>query len=360
MSASDGLESAAEMLAGLLREFGLPEPAIERAVEYSDPHAANLGVLLAREALDYTASAAEIEAGGGLSVAETLAILAAVGLPKPDAGEPAFTAEEARTFVRLQQMRTIWPQELTIQLARVYGRHLSRMAQSAVQLFRLFVEPRLRAEGADEATRLLAVQFALDELLPLGEPFLAGVYRRWIDHELAQHAVHTAEVRSDSPLPGAVTVALLFCDVKDFTAYADVHGDAAALTLIDRFTEVVIRERGESFRFYKLLGDGAMLAYNEAGAAVAAGAQIVRGMRSDGYPGVHASVHYGTAIVREGDYFGSTVNLAARLLAVAGKGELVASRAAVQACDGQFSWQPVGPVRLRGFAEPIDVLRLTL
>jgi len=75
---------------------------------------------------------------------------------------------------------------------------------------------------------------------------------------------------------------------------------------------------------------------------------------------VHASLHYGTAILREGDYFGGAVNLAARLLTVAGKGELVASRQAAEACGDRFAWQSLGRRRFRGLAEPIEVLRLTL
>jgi class 3 adenylate cyclase len=46
---------------------------------------------------------------------------------------------------------------------------------------------------------------------------------------------------------------------------------------------------------------------------------------------VHASVHVGTAIARDGDYFGGAVNLTARLLGAAGRDELVATRPVVEA-----------------------------
>ncbi len=342
MPTSESPDSPTKALTALLRELGLPESAIARAAEREHPDEPALDTLMAHQREERTASASDIEAAGGLPVEETQAIFAAFGFRQPNPTQAAFTDHEVHAFIQLAQLRGIWPQELTIQVARVYGRHLSRMAQSAVQLFRLYVEPSLHAKSESETAELHAVQFALAELLPLAEPFVAGVYRRWVDHELAQQAVHSAEVRSDSPLPGALTVALLFCDLKDFTAYADVHGDGAALALIDRFTDVVVQERGDAFRLCKLLGDGVMLAYNEAAEAV------------------HASLHYGTAILREGDYFGGAVNLAARLLAMAGKGELVASRQAAEACGDRFAWQSLGRRRFRGLAEPIEVLRLTL
>jgi len=357
---SESPDSPTRALTALLRELGLPESAIGRAVEREHPDEPALDTLMAHQREERTASAIDIEAAGGLPVEETQAIFAAFGLRQPNPTQAAFTDQEVYAFIQLAQLRGIWPQELTIQVARVYGRHLSRMAQSAVQLFRLYVEPSLHAKSESETAELQAVQFALAELLPLAEPFVAGVYRRWVDHELAQQAVHSAEVRSDSPLPGAVTVALLFCDLKDFTAYADVHGDGAALALIDRFTDVVVQERSDTFRLCKLLGDGVMLAYNEAAEAVAVGSRIVCAMRSEDLPGVHASLHYGTAILREGDYFGGAVNLAARLLTVAGKGELIASRQAAEACGDRFAWQSLGRRRFRGLAEPIEVLRLTL
>ena len=73
-----------------------------------------------------------------------------------------------------------------------------------------------------------------------------------------------------------------------------------------------------------------MLSYGDAPEAVAAGARVIAGMRAEGMPRVHASVHKGVAITREGDYFGGAVNLAARLLAVSGPDELLATLPAIE------------------------------
>jgi class 3 adenylate cyclase len=130
---------------------------------------------------------------------------------------------------------------------------------------------------------------------------------------------------------------------------------------IDRFLAIVARERGEGFRFQKSLGDGVMLAYGDSSVAVSAGARIIAGMRmEEGMPGVHASAHTGVAIVREGDYFGGAVNLAARLLNAAGRDELMGTRAVVEAAGEDFSWDPAGSLGVRGVREPVDVFRLKL
>src|SRR3954470_21723092 len=151
-----------------------------------------------------TVSAREIEARGGMSVEDVTTMIEAFGLPVPDPDQPAFTPEEAEVFMRLKQLEEIWPPQVGVQASRVYGRLLARIAQTEVQLFRVYVVPRLRAEGRDADEALRAARDAFEALLPLADPLLTGVHRRWLEHELAQEAVITAEMGGD--LPGSVDV----------------------------------------------------------------------------------------------------------------------------------------------------------
>lgn len=314
--------------------------------------------VLAPGIAERTVSAREIEAAGGLPAHETLAMMAAFGLAPPAPDQPAFTLAEARAYVELERLRDLWPPQLALQLARVYGRQTARIAQASVQLFRLYVERRLLAPVPDgEQPGAEALEAVLADLLPLADPFLVGVHRRWIEHALAQAAVTEAEEGSATPLPGATEVTLLFCDLKGFTAYTDREGDAAAVAAIDRFAETVARERGP-FSFMKSLGDGVMLSYGDTTEAVGAAIRIMDDMAAqDGMPRVHASVHRGVAIAREGDWFGGAVNLTARLLALAGGDELLASSQAA-ACAPGLPWRRLGHRRVRGVAGRVEVFRL--
>jgi adenylate cyclase len=342
-----------------LRTLGIPAEAIARAIGRGDPQGAIFEAVLMPSQAERTVSAAEIERRGGLSVGELQAFIAAFGLPAPPAEQPAFTTEEALVFVELGRLEDIWPTELDLRLGRAWGPLLARVAQTAVQLFRQHVEPRLRAEDPDGLAGLRAVQSAFERLLPLADPVLLGVYRRWIEHELAQAAVTAAEASGgEHALPGAVSVAFLFCDLKDFTAFAETEGDAAAIDAVDRFAEAVASERGEESRLMKSLGDGVMLAYGDAPSAVAVGSRIIDRARVSTPLHVHASVHHGVAIARDGDYFGGAVNLAARLLGVAGSDELVATRPVVERTAGAYEWQSIGIREIRGVAEPVEVFRL--
>jgi adenylate cyclase len=306
-----------------------------------------------------TVSPAQIEAEGGLTVDETRLLVLNLGLPAPDPREPYFTAAEADVFVRFGSLREIWPPAVYLQIARVYGQALAHIAQTEINMFRLYIEPTLRSVTGGPARARQAVQEAFGELLPLADPILLGVHRRRVEYELTQVAVRAAEIRThEGVLPGTIEVTFAFCDLKDFSAYADAHGDRAAADLIERLAVVITGELGHHGHVVKALGDGFMLTYREPGEAVTACMRIIEQMRGAGAPGVHASVHQGVVLYREGDYFGRAVNLAARLLGLAGRDEIFASEEVVRATAGRFDWESRATQGIRGFSEPICVYRL--
>jgi class 3 adenylate cyclase len=245
-----------------------------------------------------------------------------------------------------------------MEVSRVWGQALARMAAAEVYNFRFETEPRVRRGEVAPAEALATIQRALAELLPLADPLIVGIHRRWVDHELTQYAVREAEEHAPGAIPGAIDVCLLFCDLKDFTTFAERHGDAAATAAASRFAHVMTEERGEHGRVVKDLGDGAMLVYPEASEAVAAWRRFSSAMSGAGQLALHGGMHQGVVVRREGDYFGGAVNLAARMLALAGSGELLATRAAVDRAGGQEAWTALGAHRLRGLAGHVDVYRL--
>jgi adenylate cyclase len=354
-----GERASVEQLAGMLRMFGVSEAAIARAIELSESDAGIAEIIPARGAASRTVSAAQIEASGGMPVERIAELMEAFGIPLPVAEEPAFTPDEARALEQLWQLREVWPLELSVQLGRIYGRLLARIAHASVQLWASVVEPRLQSADLDNRLRVLAAAETFDALLPVADTLLIGIHRRSIEREASQIAIRGAEREAGKEaLPGAVEVSILFCDLKDFTAFADRQGDGTAVRIIDQFATVVTREHGPEARLTKWLGDGFMLVYPVPGLAVAAGVRIIDGMRVPNGPGVHASVHHGHAIPREGDYFGSVVNLTARLLGAAGRDELVATRPVVERCP-DLTWQSGGTHRLRGVEAPVEVFTLS-
>ena len=341
----------------VLRSLGVPEEALSGATQREDLFSAFFEALPRIGAAERTVSAAEIEARGGLPVSKLQELMLAMGLPAPQPHEPAFTPKEAQAFADLRQQQDLWPFEDAVQIARLYGRLLARIAHASVHQWFAVAEPRLRAAEQDEAQRAIAAAESFDRLLPAADALLTGIHRRWVEREAAQIALRSAESRTDGLLSGLTEVSILFCDLKDFTAFADRQGDGAALRIIDQLATTVTRERGDEAGLTKLLGDGFMIVYPEPLPAVQAVGRIMRAMAAHGSPAIHASVHHGRAVPREGDYFGSAVNLAARLLTLADRDELLVTAPVVERCPG-FDWEHCGSERVRGVSDDVEVFRL--
>ena len=163
------------------------------------------------------------------------------------------------------------------------------------------------------------------------------------------------------------TRGFLFADLRDYARFVESHGDQAAAELLTRYRllvrEVIARFDGAEIRTE---GDSFYVVFTSASAAVNGGLAILQAAATgDGEPGtgpiqVGVGVHAGeTAETPEG-FVGSAVNLAARICAVAGPGELLVSDT-VHGLTRTFlpvRFVPRGRRRLKGIAEPVLVYRV--
>jgi adenylate cyclase len=92
--------------------------------------------------------------------------------------------------------------------------------------------------------------------------------------------------------------------------------------------------------------------------AVRCALDLVERAPAEGLPPAHVGVQAGPVIVRDGDYFGRTVNMAARIAGHAGAGEvLVGAEVALTAELPSVRFEPAGTVSLKGLAAPVDLYR---
>jgi adenylate cyclase len=353
-----GLPADQEDLVAALLELGVSAEAMAVAHARGRLEDAVFDMVLRPERERRTVSARQIEEWGGWPAAATQQMIHAFGFPSPEPEEPWFSPDEAESLVAAAQRSQWWPQDVQLGLSRIWGQALARIAAAEVYNFRFGTAASVRRSDVSAAEALGTVQRALAELLPLADPLLLGIHRRWVDYELTQFAVREAEDQAPDAIPGATDVCLLFCDLKDFTAYAELHGDQAAVDAANRFSGVTFDERGAEGRVVKGLGDGAMLAYPDAGPAVTAWRRIKAAMDEEDLPALHGAVHKGEILRYEGDYFGSAVNLTARLLTLARGGELLATGAAVASAGDDPQWRSLGRRRLRGFESELEIFRL--
>ena len=150
----------------------------------------------------------------------------------------------------------------------------------------------------------------------------------------------------------------VFADIAGFTALTEAHGDEAALELVAAFSDAVDaqlpRVAGEHV---KTIGDALMLRIPEPGEAIRLGGITHDAMRDHGSPAVRVGLHHGHAIQRDGDYFGASVNLAARVSSAAAGGEVLVTgqtAALVPDLEGVI-FESRGRKSLRNVSEPVDL-----
>jgi adenylate cyclase len=158
---------------------------------------------------------------------------------------------------------------------------------------------------------------------------------------------------------GSVVETFLFADLSGFTALTEAHGDEQAADLVGGFCVAVRRLLDEhQAQEVKTIGDALMLRSGDAAAAIRLGLCIVQDVGAQhGFPLVRVGMHTGPAVEREGDWFGATVNLAARISAAAAGGEVLttaATSAASEEVKG-VELRERGRWAFRNVTEPVQV-----
>ena len=117
----------------------------------------------------------------------------------------------------------------------------------------------------------------------------------------------------------------LFADLSGFTALTEVHGDEeAAETAAGFFADARALLGEHDATEVKTLGDAMMIRCDSASGAIGLALLVVQEVGTrHGFPGVRVGLHTGPAVERDGDWFGATVNVAARVTAAATGGEVL-------------------------------------
>jgi class 3 adenylate cyclase len=159
---------------------------------------------------------------------------------------------------------------------------------------------------------------------------------------------------------GSSPPAICFLDLSGYTRLTEERGDEAAAELAASLAMMVQQaSRRHGGRPIKWLGDGVMFHFLDPGQAVVASLEMVDLTPKSGLPPAHVGVNAGPVVFRDGDYFGRTVNIAARIAARAGPSEVLVSDETVRTARevSGVRFEEVGPAELKGVARPVGLHR---
>ncbi len=251
-----------------------------------------------------------------------------------------------------------------LRLLRVWGDALRRVAQYQTHYLHATIEDQFRKRGlGDNEAFEAAIREVGVRIGQSSEQLLGWLFRRHAEAFLAEHqfdhvetALEEAGIRQRAPRG---VEAAAFADLSGYTTLTEEAGDevaaAVSLKLAQFVSEVGARHRGE---VVKMLGDGVHFHFPDPGDAVRASLEVVDGVRPRGLPPAHVGVNAGPMIYDEGDYFGRTVNLAARIASQADADQVFVGEDLVRAVTPEgYRVVEVGDFDLKGIARPVKLFQ---
>jgi adenylate cyclase len=303
---------------------------------------------------DYTYSRKQAAKETGLEPALIERILAALGMNTEEAESLSSADVELLRYVAAVLSAGL-PLVATLQLVRVYGQALAQVADAEVRLFHLYVhEPLMRsgATGVETADEMLAIT---RELLPLASPVMDQVHHRYLQHFLEQDVVGHMEsdLDGDELDLGRLRVAIAFADLAGYTRMTEEEGELEAVDAVERFVEAVETTLPDDARVIKTIGDAVMIVGSDSGSLTDWAVGFQQLYVSPAQPRI--GVHSGSAIYRDGDYYGRDVNIASRVAARAAGGEVLVTRPIVERAGPHLEFERIAEVRLKGFTASTEI-----
>jgi adenylate cyclase len=275
----------------------------------------------------------------GMPAHQIVQVWRSLGFPDPIGGERIFTetdAEMLSNVASLMQDGLLEP-DLTLQMSRVIGSSLSRVAVAMID-----------ALGLDEVQERGDDDFAVaaGALMPTMPKVMDYVWRRHL-----QAAARRSSAREAQDDPHSNHKAVGFADLVGFTALSQQVDEHVLAAVVDRFESIaydtVVKLGG---RVVKMIGDEVMFVVDEVRQAVEIALTLAEAYsRDEELSEVRVGLACGPTLEREADYYGPTVNLASRIVNIAFPGSVVTSDDVHKALedDPAFSWRSLKQRRLK-------------
>ena len=290
-----------------------------------------------------TMSLDEFASTSGLDARLVRDLWVALGLPENPPMPFPVTPDLGDALRVLDFLIEPFGEEAVLGFARVIGSSAERIADALANAMRVGVEVPRRGEGRPFREVVHEYSSLARELLPPFWDAIGAVFRRHLvlvsyegfEPEKSQHAV-------------TLQRAIGFVDLVGSTEVLRAQSVPEMAASVNRFERLVgDRVTTSGGRVVKLIGDEAMFAFIDLNVACRCALELIDVSPS----AVRVGIAFGDVVAMHGDYFGPTVNLAARLVSIAPPSTLVVSREIGDILQGFFDFSEIETGPLRGFPE---------
>jgi adenylate cyclase len=304
---------------------------------------------------------AQLSAETGVPLELLIVIREAMGFAPP--GPDDRVGANEREVVPLVQfmLRHDFRHSVIERSLRTYGESLRRVAETEADWWNSELQRPIIERGGSYRDLLTLSTDVSPEAAAVSDRTLLALFHgqqanQWMRNILDgfELSLAAAGIEIGSQRPPAIC----FLDLTGYTRMTDERGDEAAAELAAQLARLVQRtSTRHGGKPVKWLGDGVMFHFPQPAAGVLAALEMVDGASEAGLPPAHVGLHAGPVLFQGGDYFGRTVNVAARIADYARQGEVLVSQEVVEASgDGEASgvgFISIGPVELKGLTAPV-------
>ena len=276
----------------------------------------------------------------------------ALGFPDVAEDQRVFTEADARMLAAAGAMiaQGVSHPEDALQVTRVMGLSLARVAEAQIGTLRDTVEASMRQASASEEQIAVNLTRMATQLLPTLESFLVYTWRRHLADAARRHTVAALESGGEA----RISLTVGFVDMAGFTALSQQLEDRELGRIVERFEGLAYDTVAAcGGRVVKWIGDEVMFVVEEATAAAEIGLRLAEAhAAAEDLPDVSVGLSAGEVLPREGDYLGLTVNVAARIVSIARPATVVVSESVRDLLAGSgtedYVWRPLRPRTLKG------------
>lgn len=158
-----------------------------------------------------------------------------------------------------------------------------------------------------------------------------------------------------------IQVAVLFADLSGFTALTETHGDDDAADIVARLYALALASLVGEARLVKTIGDAVMIVAHQPADSVVTAVRLMTAVQAEsGFPAGHIGLHLGSAVERDGDYYGATVNLAARVTAYARSDQILCTASVAETTRplNIAVFRAVGSSHFKNIAQPVALFEI--
>jgi adenylate cyclase len=349
-------------LAKACEEAGLPLDGIGRAVDAGRLSFGFLeGASYRRWATRSGPTYGEAARNAGMTLPTMISLLESMGFAPGDEDERMRSDElEVLPLVQFSLSSGLMDEALISRVGRIYADSLRRITLAETEVYHERMELPMLAAGLTQSEIMRVASQVSEGFPPLMDRAIMAAYRRqqqlaWLS-DMVEH-VEAALDEAGVPLRQGRTPAMGFLDLAGYTRLTEEQGDRAAAELASSLDVVVHRTaRDEGGLPVKWLGDGVMMYFRDPAGAVEASLRLVEEIPRAGLPPAHVGVAAGPVVAQAGDYFGRTVNMASRISARAGAGQVLVNEAVVESgTPSDVAFKELGDVELKGIPRPVRI-----